>query len=159
MFQINWHRANFVISRADDNMSFLIITFEVALLLLLKNKQTKKEMQSGLTFGLFFTNFYASGPCIYHATSIWRSLHGAYLKHVSELHIFYNGTPCQSETCFRMAHVSERHATHVWVGPTHIQSIISDTTGAVKYYELASNQGALWDICNVQKTNFYENKF
>ena len=27
--------------------------------------------------------------------------------------IFQNGTPCKSETCFRMAHVSERHATRV----------------------------------------------
>ena len=27
------------------------------------------------------------------------------------MHIFQNGTPCQSETCFEMAHVSERHAT------------------------------------------------
>ena len=48
----DWHRANFVISRANDNMSFLTITFKVALLLLLKNKQTNKEMQPGLTFSL-----------------------------------------------------------------------------------------------------------
>ena len=26
-----------------------------------------------------------------------------------------NGILCQSETCFRMAHVSERHATHACV--------------------------------------------
>ena len=49
----DWHRANFVVSRADDNMSILTITFEVALLLLLKNEQTNKQMQPGLTFGLF----------------------------------------------------------------------------------------------------------
>ena len=49
----DWHRANFVISRADDNMSFLTMTFKVALLLLLKNKERKKEMQHDLTFGLF----------------------------------------------------------------------------------------------------------
>ena len=49
----DWRRANFVISRADNNKSFLTITFEVALLLLLKTKQRKKEMQPGLTFGLF----------------------------------------------------------------------------------------------------------
>ena len=41
---------------------------------------------------------------------IWQSLHSANLKHVSKWQIFQNGTPCQSETCFRMAHVSERHA-------------------------------------------------
>ena len=28
-----------------------------------------------------------------------------------EMHIFQNGTPWQSETCFRMAHISEWHAT------------------------------------------------
>ena len=96
----DWHRANFVISRADDNMSFLITTvFEVALLLLLKNKQTNKR--SLAYFWSLFTNLYASEPCIYHATLIWRSLHGANLKHVSEMHIFQNGTQCQSETCFR----------------------------------------------------------
>ena len=65
-------------------------------------------------FWSLFTYLYASGPCIYHATSIWRSLHGANLKHVSEMHIFQNGTPCQSETCFRMAHFSERHAMPIW---------------------------------------------
>ena len=26
-------------------------------------------------------------------------------------YFFQNGTKCQPETCFRMAHVSERHAT------------------------------------------------
>ena len=51
-------------------MSFLTIRFEVALLLLLKNKQTNKEIQPDLTFGLFSLIFYASGPCIYHPTSI-----------------------------------------------------------------------------------------
>ena len=29
-------------------------------------------------------------------------------KHVSEIHIFQNGTPCQSKTCFRLTHVLER---------------------------------------------------
>ena len=81
----DWHRADFVISRADDNMSFLTITFEVALFLLLKNKQTNAAWPY---FWSLFTNFYASGPCIYHATSIWQSLHGTNLKHVSEMHIF-----------------------------------------------------------------------
>ena len=42
----------------------------------------------------------------------WQSLHGANLKNVSEIHIFQNGTPCLSVACFRMAHVSEWHATH-----------------------------------------------
>ena len=37
----DWHRANFVISRADDNMSVLTVTFEVALLLVTE-KQTNK---------------------------------------------------------------------------------------------------------------------
>ena len=32
-----------------------------------------------------------------------------------EWYIFQNGTQCQSETCFRMAHISERHATRVFV--------------------------------------------
>ena len=36
------------------------------------------------------------------------SLHGVNLKYVSEMHIFQNGTPCQSEICFRKAQVSER---------------------------------------------------
>ena len=76
----DWHRANFVISRADDNMSFLTITFEVALLLLLK-KQKQNETKQNKTkqkqrnaawpyFWSLFTNFHASGPCIYHVTSI-----------------------------------------------------------------------------------------
>ena len=100
----DWHHANFVISRADDNMSFLTITFEVALRLLLKNKQTNKQRHAAWPyFWSPLTNFYASGPCIYHATSIWQTLHGADLKHVSQMHIFQNGTPCQSETCFGMA--------------------------------------------------------
>ena len=47
--------------------------------------------------------------------SIWLSLHDANLKHVSEMHIFQNSTPCQSETCFRMAHVSERHAAYALI--------------------------------------------
>ena len=67
-------------------------------------KQTKKERNAVWPyFWSLFTNFYASRPCIYHATSIWRSLHKANLKHVSEMHIFQNGTPCQYETCFRVA--------------------------------------------------------
>ena len=48
--------------------------------------------------------------------SVWLSLHGAILTYVSEMHIFQNGTPCQSETCFRMAHVSKRHATRAHHG-------------------------------------------
>ena len=46
--------------------------------------------------------------------SIWQSLHSANLNHVSEMHIFLNGTPCQSETCLRMAHVSDWQATRGW---------------------------------------------
>ena len=42
------------------------------------------------------------------------SLHSVNLKHVSEWHIFQNGTQCQSETCFRMAHFSERHTMPIW---------------------------------------------
>ena len=57
--------------------------------------------------------------------SIWQSLHGANLKHVLEMHIFQNGTPCQSETCFRMAHVSERHATDA-VRPRSSSGICSE---------------------------------
>ena len=49
--------------------------------------------------------------------SIWQSLHRANLKNVSEKHIFQNGTPCQSETCFRMAQVSEQHATCASIWP------------------------------------------
>ena len=48
--------------------------------------------------------------------AVLKSLHGTNLKHVSEMHIFLNGTSCQSETCFRMAHVSKRHATSVLIG-------------------------------------------
>ena len=110
----DWHRANFVISRADDNMSFLIITFEVALLLLLENEQTNKQTKKcSLAFWSLFTNFYASRPCIYHGTSICKSLHGASLKYVSKMHIFHNGTPGHANLkhVLRMAHVSERHAT------------------------------------------------
>ena len=33
------------------------------------------------------------------------------LKHVLEIHIFQNGTLCQSEKCFRLAHVPKRRAT------------------------------------------------
>ena len=43
--------------------------------------------------------------------SIWQSLHGANLIHVSEIHIFSERHTGQSETCFRMARVSEWHAT------------------------------------------------
>ena len=40
----DWHRANFVISRADNNVFYThLIAFEVTLHLLLKNKQTKKQ--------------------------------------------------------------------------------------------------------------------
>ena len=45
--------------------------------------------------------------------SIWQSLHGAIVKNVSEMHIFQNGTPCQSVACFRMTHVSERRALNL----------------------------------------------
>ena len=94
-------------------------------------KQTKKERNAAWPyFWSIFTNFYASGPCIYHATSIWRSLHGAYLKHVSDMHIFQNGTPCQSETCFRMAHVSERHATHA-TNVQHMPCVLRPVTKRV----------------------------
>ena len=65
------------------------------------NKQTKKRNTAWPYFWSLFTNFYASGPCIYHATSIWQ-IWNMFQKY---------GTPCNSETCFRMAHVSERHAT------------------------------------------------
>ena len=102
----DWHRANFVISRADDNMSFLTITFEVALATFVTEKQTNKEMQPGLTFGLFSLMFMLQDHAfIMRLRYDERSLHGANLKHGSEMHIFQNGTPCQSETCFRMARV------------------------------------------------------
>ena len=41
----------------------------------------------------------------------FRMAHHTNLKNVSGWHVFQNGTPCQSETCFRLAHVSERHTT------------------------------------------------
>ena len=46
-------------------------------------------------------------------------------KNVPEIHSFQDNTPCQSETCFRMAHVSERHATlrMAHVSEQHIQNL------------------------------------
>ena len=37
------------------------------------------------------------------------------LKHVSELHLFQNGIPCQSLTCYRVIDVSEWYTTHTSV--------------------------------------------
>ena len=102
------HRANFIISRADDNMSFLTITFEVALLLLLKNKQTNKEMQPGRTFGLFSLIFMLQDHAfimrlrydevctvliwnMFQKCIFFRMAHHANLKHVSGWHMFQNG--------------------------------------------------------------------
>ena len=112
----DWHPANFVISRADHNMSFLTITFEVALLLLLKNKQTKKEMQPDLTFGLFSLTFMLQDHEFIMPLRYDEVKHSANLKHASEMHIFQNGIPCQSETCFRMAHVfrTARNTYSAW---------------------------------------------
>ena len=42
---------------------------------------------------------------------MWQSLNSANRKNASKWQHFQNGRQCQSETCFRMAHVSERHAT------------------------------------------------
>ena len=59
--------------------------------------------------------------------AIWQSLHCANLKHVSaEMHIFQNATPCQFETCFRMEHVSERHATRVLVEACFTMAHVSE---------------------------------
>ena len=106
----DWHPANFVISRADDNMSFLTITFEVALLLLLKNKQRNKQMQPGLSFGLFsliimlqdhafIMRLRYDEVCtvliwnMFQKCTFIRMAHHANLKHVSgSWHMFQNGT-------------------------------------------------------------------
>ena len=100
--------------KADNNMSFQLIAFEASSLTFITEKQINKQTNAAWPyFWSFFKIFYASGPCIYHATSIWRSLHGANLKYVSEMHIFQNGTPpghtmpiwnmFQDGTCFRTA--------------------------------------------------------
>ena len=44
----------------------------------------------------------------------FRTAHRAKLKHISEWHMFHNGTQCQAETYFRMAQVSERHVTRTF---------------------------------------------
>ena len=48
------------------------------------------------------------------AASIWGNLHSANLKRVWGWQ-WQNGTQCKSETCFRMANLSERHVTHDWL--------------------------------------------
>ena len=44
------------------------------------------------------------------------------------MHIFQNGTPCQSEICFKMAHVSERQVTqaHTYTYSQCINHIYTD---------------------------------
>ena len=90
-----WHRANFVISKMAICL-FLTITFEVALLLLLKNKETNKQMQPGLTFGLFSLIFMLQD----HAFIMW-----LWYDEVCTVLIW---------TCFRNAHFSKRHTMPIW---------------------------------------------
>ena len=84
----HWHRANFVISRADDNIFFNHYIWSSPTFVEKKTTTYKQTNAAWPYFWSLFTNFCASGPCIYHATSIWRSLHGVNLKHFSEMYIF-----------------------------------------------------------------------
>ena len=62
---------------------------------------------SVMSVGLFQMKWVEKTYC--YLPSIWQSLHRANLKHISEWHNFQNARRCQHETCFWMAHVSERH--------------------------------------------------
>ena len=76
-------------------------------------KQTYIQMQLGRTFGLFAQIFmlhdHAFNMRLWYGkvctVSIWNRF--------QKCTFFQNDTACQSETCFRMAHASERHATRV----------------------------------------------
>ena len=87
----------------------LTITFEGALLLLLKNKHTNKEMQPGLTFGLFSLIFMLQDHAfimrlrydeiytvliwnIFQKCTFFETAHHANLKNVSGWHMFQNAT-------------------------------------------------------------------
>ena len=69
-------------------------------------------------------------------------VHSANLEHVSEWHIFQNGTQHQSETCFRMAHVSEQRATHTLA--RHVNCVLAYTT----YIQLkgTNSRQKTWDL-------------
>ena len=102
----NWHCENFVISKPR-------VKWKVV-----KHKIVCKETKSTTKLHLFI---YFSVINVGLLQIQWVILLTAldktkfarcHLKNVSEMHIFQNGTLCQSVACFRMAHVSERHATH-----------------------------------------------
>ena len=79
-------------------------------------KQTKnKQMQLDLTYGLFSKSFMLQGL----AFNMWPWYDKVFTVQIWNMYqkctFFQNGTSCQYETCFRMAHVSKRHATHAHV--------------------------------------------
>ena len=86
----DWHRVNFVISRGDNNVSLKTHCIWSSLTFITE-KQTNAAW---LYLWSLFTNCCASGSCILHAASIWRSLHSA----VPIWSVF------QKCTFFRMAH-------------------------------------------------------
>ena len=77
-------------------MSFLLIVFEVALYLLLKNKQANKCSSLALLL-VSLLKFLC-----------FRTLHLTYGFDMTTL------TQCQPEACFRMAHFSERQTIPIW---------------------------------------------
>ena len=98
-FFSNWQGTNFVISKPHVRC------------LCKETKSTTKLYLFVCLFSCFNCNELKRHCCL---PSIWQSLHDANLKHGLEMPFFQNGTQCQSETCFRMAHVSERHATYAF---------------------------------------------
>ena len=107
----DWHCANFVILKSHVKCKVL------------KHKNLCKETKSKAKLLHFVSLFLQERMLSYFKFSelkthhcclplIWQSLYSANLKHVSKWHIFQNGTQCQSETCFRTAHVLEQHVTH-----------------------------------------------
>ena len=63
-----------------------------------------------ISVGLFKCNEFKRHHCC--LPSMWQSLHSVNLKHVSEWHIYQDGTQCQSETCFKVARNSHKFSTN-----------------------------------------------
>ena len=107
----DWRCGNFVISRTDNNVLLTHCIWSIPTFI--TEKHTNKH--SSLVLILVSLHKF-SWFGILHLTggfdmTIKRFTQSQY-KHVSESCIFQNSTQCQSETCFKMAHVSERHATY-----------------------------------------------
>ena len=104
-----------------QTLSFQLIAFEVALHLLLKNRQTNKCSLDLLL--VFLHNFLCFWTL--HLTFYVPKFAQCQTETCFRMHIFHNGTECQSDTSFRMALYSERHATRILYVLISCQAIIA----------------------------------